>query len=184
VNTNFQEDPLKKTLLVITLVVLGCSFALAQAPGTYSFWDAAGTLEYCNFNVITTNSLGVVGGYDNVTTGCFLLYNSPLIGLAATTPALGLPAHGKGAVMGDGIYDASAFAYTGLQWTVWQSAKVSKKKHGFFSGAYGWLGVAGSYTGLYFGDNYGYLGSGYPEKEAIAGHPTTAGKMPSIKLHK
>jgi hypothetical protein len=164
-----------KSLLVITLLVLGCSFASAQ---TFSFWDAAGTLEYCNFNVITTNSGGVVGGYDNLTTGCFLTYNSPVIGFTATTPALGLPAHGKGAVMGDGLYDASAIAYTGLQWTVWQSAKVSKKKHGFFSGAYGWLGVAGTYTGFYFGDNYGYLGAGYPAGN-VASHGTTAGKMSS-----
>jgi len=166
---------LKKSLLVITLVVLGCSFALAQAPGTYSFWDSAGTLEYCNFNVITTNSGGVVAGYDNTTTGCFYSYNSPIVGFSATTPADGLPAHGKGAVVGDAIYDDGALGYTGDQWTVFQSAKVSKKKHGFFSGAYGWVGVAGSYGGTYFGDNYGYLGAGYPEKGAVAGHGTTAG---------
>jgi hypothetical protein len=184
VNKNFQEDPLKKTLLVITLVVLGCSFALAQAPGTYSFWSASGATEYCNYNVITTNSGGVVAGYDDTTGGCFFANNSPIVGFSATTPALGLPAHGKGAVVGDAIYDDSCECYSGLQWTVWQSAKVSKKKHGFFTGAYGWVGVAGSFGGFYFGDNYGYLGAGYPEHGAVAGHPTTAGKAPSIKINK
>jgi hypothetical protein len=169
----------KKSLLVITLLVFGCSMAFAQAPGTYSFWDSAGTLEYCNFNVITTNSGGVVAGYDNTTTGCFFAYNSPIVGFSATTPNLGLPSHGKGAVVGDGIYDDSCFCYTGLQWTVWQSAKPSKRsaKTGYFSGKWGWVGVAGAYTGFYFGDNYGYLGSGYPSAHGnLASHGTTAGK--------
>jgi len=169
-----------KSLLVVTLLVLGCSFASAQ---TFSFWNSAGTLEYCNFNVITTNSGGVVGGYDNTTTGCFFTYNSPLIGFTATTPASSLPAHGKGAVMGDGLYDDSCFCYTGLQWTVWQSAKVSKKKHGFFSGPWGWVGVAGTYTGFYFGDNFGYLGAGYPAGN-VASHGTTAGKGTSRLIKK
>jgi hypothetical protein len=163
-----------KTLAVITLVVLGCSFASAQAPGLYSFWNAAGTFEYCNFNVIVGNSGGAVAGTDNLTTYCGYDYNSALIGFAATTPALGLPAHGKGAVLGDAIYDDEVIAYTGEQWTVFQSAKVSKMKNGHFSGPYGWIGVAGSYTGVYFGDNYGYVVAGFPEQGA--GHGTTAGK--------
>jgi hypothetical protein len=163
-----------KSLMVITLVVLGCSFAAAQAPGTYSFWDAAGTLEYCNYNVITTNSGGVVAGYDAFT-NCGGAYNSAVVGYSATTPADGLPAHGKGAVVGDSIYDASCECFSGEQWTVWQSAKTSKLKKGVFSGAYGWIGVAGSYTGTYFGDNYGYLGAGYPQREAVAGHGSSAG---------
>jgi hypothetical protein len=165
-----------KTLAVITLVVLGCSFASAQGPGTFTFWDAAGTQPTCGFIVITYNSGGVVAGYDDET-ACGIALNAPIVGFDATTPALGLPAHGKGAVVGDAIYDASAFAYTGLQWTLWISAKVSKKKHGFFSGPYGWIGVAGSYTGFYFGDNYGYLAAGPPEKGEVAGHATTAGKL-------
>lgn len=175
-----------KSLMVAALFVLCCSFAVAQAPGTYSFWDSAGTLEYCNFNVISSgNPAGVVSGYDNTTTGCFFAYNSPIVGFNATTPASSLPAHGKGAVVGDGIYDDSCFCYTGLQWTVWQSAKLSKKKHGFFSGPWGWVGVAGANTGFYFGNNYGYLGAGYPQAHGDAGSRiTTAGKMTSRLVKK
>ena len=125
---------MKKCLMVLALLALGCSFAAAQAPGTYSFWDAAGTLEYCNYNVITTNSLGVVAGLDRFT-NCGGSYDSAIVGFDASTPSLGQPAHGKGAVVGDGIYDASCICYSGLQWTVWQSAKTSKIKHGFFTGA-------------------------------------------------
>jgi hypothetical protein len=171
-----------KTLAVITLVVLGCSFALAQAPGTYSFWNNGGTGEFCEYIVITYNSGGVVAGYDDLV-ACGFAYNAPLIGFVATTPALGLPAHGKGAVVGDAIYDDSCFCYSGLQWTLWLSDKVSKKKHGVYSGPYGWIGVAGSYTGTYFGDNYGYLAAGRPDKGKVAGHVTTAGKLPE-KLRK
>jgi hypothetical protein len=163
--------------MVLALLALGCSFAAAQAPGTYSFWDAAGTLEYCNYNVITTNTLGVVAGLDRFT-NCGGSYDSAIVGFVASTPSLGQPAHGKGAVVGDGIYDASCICYSGLQWTVWQSAKTSKIKHGFFTGAYGWVGVAGAYTGTYFGDNYGYLGAGYPAGKS-ASHRSTAGKMTS-----
>jgi hypothetical protein len=118
-----------KTLAVITLVVLGCSFASAQGPGTFTFWDAAGTQPTCGFIVITYNSGGVVAGYDDET-GCGIALNAPIVGFVATTPALGLPAHGKGAVVGDGIYDASADAYTGLQWTLWLSAKVARRNTG------------------------------------------------------
>jgi hypothetical protein len=167
-----------KTSAVISLVVLGCSLASAQI-GTFSFWNAAGTLEYCNFNIISVNGGGVVAGTDNLSTYCEYTYNSAIVGFVATTPALGLPAHGKGAILGDGIYDSEANGYTGDQWTMWQSAKVSKKKHGFFVGPYGWIGVAGSYTGFYFGDNYGFLSAGAPVSGA--GNGTTAGKWQKMR---
>ena len=92
-------------------------------------------------------------------------------------------AWGKGIVVGDAIYDAMDELYTGYQWTEWISAKASKKKHGAFTGAYGWMGVAGTYTGVYFGDNYGYLAAGPPPPAEVAGHGPTAGKLQS-KLRK
>lgn len=169
-----EENSVKSKTLGVIILVLASSSALAQTPGTFSFWNAAGTLEYCNYNVIAMNSGGVVAGTDNLVTFCNYTYNSALIGLAATTPNLGLPAYGKGAVLGDGIYDSEDLGYTGLQWTMWQSTRVSKKKQGFFTGRYGWIGVAGSFSGFYFGDNFGFLSAGLPVNGA--GHGTTAGK--------
>ena len=166
---------MKKSLLVITLVVLGCSFALAQAPGTYSFWDSAGTLEYCNFNVITTNSGGVVAGYDNTTTGCFYSYNSPIVGFSATTPADGLPAHGKGAVVGDASMTMALSGTLAISGPCSSPRRSAKRNMVSSPARTAGLALLASYTGTYFGDNYGYLGAGYPEKGAVAGHGTTAG---------
>jgi hypothetical protein len=169
-------------LAVITLVVLGCSFASAQT-GTFSFFTATGYGPFCNYIVITYNSGGVVAGYDDLTTVCELEYNSPIVGFVATTGNDGQPAYGKGIVVGDGIFDAEYDAYIGDQWTLWLSGKASKMKHGVFTGPYAWMGVAGTYTGVYFGDNYGYLVAGPPDKDEVAGHGTTAGDLPN-KLRK
>ncbi len=167
---------------MIALVVLGCGFASAQT-GTFSFFTASGYGPFCDYIVITYNSGGVVAGYDDLTTDCGYAYNVPIVGFDATTANNGQPAHGKGIVVGDAIYDAEDDAYTGFQWTLWLSGKVGKKKHGVFTGPYGWMGVAGSFTGTYFGDNYGYLAAGPPEKGEVAGHGTNAGHLPK-KLRK
>lgn len=170
-----------ETLAVITLVVLGCSFASAQT-GTFSFFNAD-SFEYCDYIVITYNSGGVVAGYENLTDsqeagGCGLTENAAVAGFDATTANDGQPAHGKGIVVGDAIYDASCLCYSGLQWTVWLSGKASRKnKHGAFIGPFGWMGVGGAYTGVYFSDNYGYLGAGHPGKAKVAGHGTAAGNL-------
>jgi hypothetical protein len=163
----------KKSLVVLAVLVFATMAASAQ---TFSFWSSAGTEQYCNYNVVISNSGGVAAGYDDTTSVCGFEFNSPIVGFDASVANDGPAAHGKGIVVGDGIYDASADAYTGLQWTVFTAAKYSKEKNGRFSGAYGWEGVAGSYTGTYFGDNYGYTSSSAPVKgPQVAGH-TTAGK--------
>ena len=168
---------MKKCLFVVTLLAVACGLAAAQAPGSYSFWSASGTEQYCNFNVITLNSGGVVAGYDNITAACGLAINSPIVGFDVSVANDGPAAHGKGVVVGDGIYDAEYEAFSGLQWTVFQSAKLSKEKNGRFSGAYGWEGVAGSYTGTYFGDNYGFLTAGAPSAKGLAANGATTGRI-------
>ncbi|MGD0213447.1 MAG: hypothetical protein ABSB87_09450 [Terriglobales bacterium] len=168
-----------KTVAIVTLVVFGCSFASAQ---TFSFFIAGG-YEVCDYVVITYNSGGVVAGYDDLTTLCGYDFNSSIVGFDATTGNDGQPAHGKGIVIGDAIYDASADAYTGEQFTIWLSGKASKMKDGGFTGPYAWMGVAGTYTGLYFGDVYGFLIAGPPAKDDVAGHATIAGRLPG-KLRK
>jgi hypothetical protein len=172
-----------KTLAVITLVVLGCRLASAQV-GTFYFWEAGTDILYCNYLVITHNSGGVVAGYDNLTTYCNLPVNAAVVGFDATVPNEGQPAHGKGIVVGDAIYDASCDCYSGLQWTLWISNKYSKTRHGALYGPYGWIGVAGSYSGFYFGDNYGWTtATPVPSKSKVAAHRTTAGTLPE-KLRK
>jgi hypothetical protein len=174
-----------KILAVITLMVFGCSVASAQIGGTFSFWDSSGDDNYCNYLVITYCSGGVVAGHDDLTEpeasgGCGQLQNSPIVGFVATTANDGQPAWGKGIVVGDALYDASADAYTGDQWTLWLSDKYNKLKNGRFLGPYGWMGVAGTNSGFYFGDNYGYLTASSPsEKGEVAGHGTIAGKLPN-----
>lgn len=120
-----------RTLVAITLVGLGCSFASAQT-GTFSFFTAD-SFELCDFLVITYNSGGVVAGYENLTEpqqagGCELSENAAVVGFVATTHKGGQPAWGKGSVIGDAIYDATCDCYSGLQWTLWFSGKVSKKE--------------------------------------------------------
>jgi hypothetical protein len=166
----------KLRLIAVLAVIALCSFAASAQ--TFSFWNSAGTEQYCNFNVITYNSGGVAGGYDDTVDVCGFEFNSPIVGFDATVANDGEPAFGKGIVVGDGIYDASADAYTGIQWTVFTAAAYSKqnKKTGRFTGKYGWVGEAGSYSGSYFGDNYGYTSASAPVKSQVAGGKTTAGK--------
>ena len=161
---------MKKILLVLAVITLG---TLASAQ-TFSFWNSAGTLEYCNYEVFVSNSGGIVAGYDDTTTVCGYLYNGAIVGFDATLPA-GLPVKGKGVIYGDSVYDSASGYFTGEQWTVFSDLKASKKnkKTGMFTGPWGWLGVAGSYTGSYFGDNYGYLGAGYPSPNGAANGPTS-----------
>lgn len=166
-----------KTLAIITLVVWACSLASAQT-GTFNFWNNAGTSEYCNYIVIDYNQGGVVAGYEDLVS-CGFDYNAPVVGYDGT-----LPGYGKGIIIGDGIYDAEYGSFTGLQWTEWLSGTSSKRtKSGHFTGKYGWLGVAGSYTGTYFGDNYGYMTIGSHDNGEVASHTTSAGKLPQ-KLRK
>jgi hypothetical protein len=176
--TNFQEEiPVKKTLLILAVIAFATMAASAQ---TYSFWSASGGEQYCNYNVYNFPGGGVAAGYDDTVSVCGFLNNSPIVGFIGTVPNDGPPAHGKGVVVGDAIYDASADAFTGLQWTVFTATKYSKYKNGRFSGPYGWTGVAGTLGGTYFGDNYGFTTNTAPVKgPEVAGH-TTAGKGHSV----
>ena len=157
-----------KSLLVITLVVLGCSFASAQ---TFGFLSAGGIGEYCNFEQLYAQGSDVYAGLDNLS-ACGLEVNADIIGVGVSIPATlaaGLPVTGKGMVYGDTIYDTFCDCYSGEQWTVMTQLHASHKLRD-----YGWVGVAG-YYGFFFGDNYGYLSSTIPGAEA-ASRGTSAGK--------
>lgn len=169
-----------KSLAVISLLVLGCSFAGAQTFG----FASTGSGLYCNYEVFNfASALGadVVQGADNTTAVCGYPVNGTIAGFKGSIPAsAGLPVAGAGIVYGDNIYDAAGESYTGAQWTVFSALKANKynSKTGKFTGKYSWLGIA-SVSGSVFGDNYGYLYNGIPAGKT-ASHGTTAGKVSLI----
>jgi hypothetical protein len=135
--------PLKlKSLLVITLFVVACSFASAQSFG---FGSATYGYEYCNYEQLTYNYelTGAYGVTDNLS-ACDLGYNATGGAFVASAKATGLPVSGSGIIYGDNIYDAESQYYSGYQWTVFSALKCAKinKRTGYPSGKYGWIGLA------------------------------------------
>ncbi|MBZ5666120.1 MAG: hypothetical protein LAO30_16095 [Acidobacteriia bacterium] len=161
-----------KSLLVITLLVIGCSFASAQ---TFGFGTAGGSYLYCNY-VQLSNTFGapfaVWQGVDNLS-ACpgFLGINATVVGIkggmTATTNPLGVAI--AGVTYGDNLYDAYAYGFTGAQWDVTQKLACNKYKNGHAVGSYRWIGFA-SVSGFVFGDNFGFLSCTIPGK---------AGSVPS-----
>jgi len=147
-----------KSLVVIALLVLGCSFASAQTFGFLSI----GGFAYCNFEQLTPFFGPIYSGVDNLTAACGLPVNGTIVGSATSIAASsGLPATGKGVGYADNIYDAEFEEYTGLQWWVFTQLKPSKLLF-----HYGWIGFAGG-SGSIFGDNYGYLSASIPGRNGV-----------------
>ncbi len=150
-----------KSLAVITLLVLGCSFASAQ---TFGFASVGGGL-YCNYEQFTSISGGALGGFDNVS-ACGSSVNATLSGFNAGLPLLGQPTGGAGVVYGDSIYAALSgdpFA----QWTVFSKLHCNKQnRFGQYLGGYGWVGAA-AFSGFYVGGNHGYLSCSIPGKAGV-----------------
>jgi len=164
---------MKKSLMVVGLMVLACGFA-AAGNWTFGFNSAYGGL-YCNYEILDNNDVyGVAGlngeiieGTDNLINGCGYSYNAVVDGFLPFSLSKGVTFYGykvtvsKGAVYGDNIYDASSLAYTGYQWSVASalacSTKASKKNKDW------WIGVAG-FSGFVFGDNAGPTSCTIPAK--------------------
>ncbi len=160
-----------KTMLVITLLALGCSFASAQ---TFGFTSAGGSGLYCNYEQLFNQGFGIYAGIDNLSP-CGAPLNATIIGFRADTPNQGAPVYGNGVVVGDNIYDAFSLGYTGAQWAVFSKLKCNQHyKNGQFKGTWSWIGVAG-FSGFWFGDNYGFLSCSIPGPLAVS-HGTTVGK--------
>jgi hypothetical protein len=166
-----------KSLLVITLFVVACSFASAQ---TFGFASVDSGL-YCNYEQLSAGGSGYWGGSDNLS-ACGVSVNSTISGFNASLSNDGEPGHGAGVIYGDSIYAAlSGDPYA--QWTVWTALKANKQnKEGFYTGKYSWVGVA-AFSGEYVGGNYGYLSASIPSKSngdaALRG--TAAGKKANFK---
>lgn len=150
-----------KSLLVITLFVVACSFASAQ---TFGFASTGGTL-YCNYEQLTNYGTGFYAGVDNLS-ACGLSVNATIAGFAGTDKPLGAPVAGPGVIYGDSIYAV----YNGMpnaMWAVFTKLKANKvNKYGHFLGNYSWIGIA-AFSGVYAGDNYGYLSATIPGAKGV-----------------
>ncbi len=156
-----------KCLVIITLIVLGCSSALA---GTYAFGflNYTGGVEYCNYEAFETGGGGnyYLQGFD-VLSDCpgFRIPEIPIVGVGTTVPAAavggsGVPKGitGKGVyVYADDIFDAYCGCYSGeLELVLTGTAVGPLKKN-----KWNWdilLGISGSE----FLGNYGFLTATLP----------------------
>ena len=156
-----------KSLLVITLLVLGCSAAFAQTY-TFGFENYNGTTLYCNYETFTLYNSGyLAAGTDNLTAACGGATNAVMVGAKTTVPAsAGLGQTGAGYGMGDSLFTA----YYGVneQWFVVSKTKASTKKQG-------WFGLAG-YNGYVVSSNAGLLTTSIPGKSGRASAGLSAGK--------
>ncbi len=170
-----------KSLAVITLLVIGCSFASAQSFG---FASVGGGL-YCNFEVLQQLSPYTVWqGLDDLS-ACGASVNGTIVGIKGGLAAAGNPAGFavSGVTYADNIYDAEALTYTGAQWDVTTDLKCNKVKKGVYSGKYSWIGFA-SVSGLVFGDNYGYLSCTIPGKNEAPTKGPSTGKYSELPARK
>ncbi len=161
-----------KGLSVMILLLLGCSFALAQ---TFGFESVGGGL-YCNYEQLShADKFGadVWTGVDNLSmcTGRGgVTGNAPQVGVSGgvTKAQNPLGFRVKGVVLADDIYDAFSNVYTGAQYLVVSSLECSSNK-------YGWIGLT-TMSGLVFSNNYGYLSCQIPGRDgAVATSGPSAG---------
>ena len=158
---------MKKSLLVVTLLVIASAFASAQ---TFGFGTAGGSYLYCNYESGLNNAYGspfdVWAATDNLS-ACGHSFNATMVGIGAKLAKTKNPAGfgTKGVSMADNLYDAYSYGLTGAQWDVTQNVKcthIGAKKV-----VEGWIGFA-SASGFVFGGNYGVLACEIPGKGNVA----------------
>ncbi len=162
-----------KSVLVIALLGLGCSFISAQ---TFGFASVGGSF-YCDYEVLQQLVPYDVWQGSDVLSACNLPVNGTIVGVSAKLSAAENPARFsvKGVAYADNIYDAVSESYTGIQILRITDLKCSTKK-------YGWVLFA-SISGEIFGDNYGYLSCNIPDKNGVVATRgvSTGGKIPAGK---
>ncbi len=147
-----------KSVLVIALLVLGCSLASAQ---TFGFLSVEGQDEFCDYEVLQQLVPYDVWQGSDVLSPCNGPVNATIVGVSARLSAADNPIGFslKGVAYADNIFDAFSESYTGLQLLRITDLKCSTKK-------YGWVLFA-SISGEIFGDNYGYLSCNIPGKNGV-----------------
>ncbi len=149
-----------KSLVVITLFVLGCGAAFGQGSATLGFTSPADLFLDCDYEQIEwggsnnlyaqgTDNLTACSGSANpdATMVCVKASNGVGGSLQITAPVY---------ACADNIFDASSGTYTGDQWLLATEIKPSRLLH-----HYGWVGYVG-FSGVEFLANYGYLSASYP----------------------
>jgi hypothetical protein len=164
-----------KSLMVIALLVLGCSAAFAQTSYTFGFLSSGAVNEYCNYEQFLVGGRVnfYMQGYD-VLSVCpgFKGSNATAAGFAINVPIAAFsPINGKAIVYSDDLYDAYYGAYTGEEWVVLTKLQPSQLKFGNYS----WAGYVG-FFGYEFLGNYGFLTNTIPAA-AQATNKTTLGIM-------
>ncbi len=163
-----------KGVLVIALLVLGCSSASAQSFG----FSSGGGPEICNYEVLhQLEPYDVWEGEDNLSL-CGIDHNATIVGVSVKLSRAGNPAGFKlmGVAYADNIYDAFSGFYTGEQWFMITNLTCSNKK-----GPFGWIGFV-SLSGVLFGDNYGWLTCYIPGRNGVpAGHRLSIGTSIPVK---
>ena len=149
---------MKKSLLVVALLVLGCSAAFGQTY-TFGFENYDGSVLYCNYETFTlSNAAYLASGSDNLTAACGGVVDAVLVGSKSNTPAAaGIGQTGKAYGMADNLYDALYQFDTNFQWYVISKTVASHGKHP----KQGWIGFAG-YAGYILGSNQGLLTTSLP----------------------
>jgi hypothetical protein len=169
-----------KSLLVITVLALGCSAAFAQAGSyTFGFENYNGSVLYCNYETFTYDGY-LAAGFDNLTAACGGAVDADLIGAKTSVPkAEGLGQTGVAVAFADTFYDSYYGFDTQEQWFVLSALKAGAGKHP----KQGWIGFAG-YDGYILGDNAGILTLSIPGakgKKATAGPSIGKATLASVK---
>ncbi len=152
-----------KSLLVITLFAVCCSFASAQkaksnASGSFAlgFLNYTGGLQYCDYEVVGYSD-PFAWGTHNLTTVCGLPADGVMVGLKGTIPpATGMPVTGAIYGLADNTFDAEYEGYTGCQLD-WVTQKKASSKGNIEKGKYGWLYFYSCEGGSDYLGNYGFL---------------------------
>lgn len=174
-----------KSLLVITLIVLGCGSAFA---GTYAFGflDYTGGVEYCNYESFVTGGANnfYMAGFDVLSACASANPTATVEGEAVAVSLLDLESNGlqkgiqgKGYVYADMLYDAYYGYYTGAQWLVNTKTTVNKKNT---ANHWNWDGFEG-FSGEDFLVNYGFLTTTIPDARSKSTGSTIAGSLEKAK---
>jgi hypothetical protein len=158
-----------KMLVVVTLLVLGCSAGFAQT--SLGFLGYNPVIEYCNYETMTISGF-YLQGYDVLSSCPYSPVSGASIeGFAINVPkSASAPVTGSAYVYADQLYDAYSNAFTGEQWAVITKTKPSTKLF-----EYGWAGYVG-FAGYEFLGNYGYLSGTLPavQKQIPVGKTTVS----------